>query len=186
MRQIDIEDRSQLIGDFLIINAEILDKQFNSKLPKFMSKFIANYQRRKLIKIAKKIKKSNMIMNKDNLIELFTYIYNNFQDDNGRFGCVQKVFIESNFKYLQAVIYFDGNIASFIFEEYTTNNCKSFDLNIDCSKDPKYINNYSITKEDLSSNEISKVPSEILNRINQLLLEDMTSYIITSVSSYIS
>ena len=55
--------------------------RINSKLPSFISKFIENRRRDRLIKIVKKLKKANAPLSRTNLIELFTYIFNNFSPD---------------------------------------------------------------------------------------------------------
>ena len=52
---INIEDGTRLIGDFLEINADIVERRFKSKLPRLLANIEEKHSRNKLIKTAKKI-----------------------------------------------------------------------------------------------------------------------------------
>lgn len=85
MRNIEFDtsnkNTTHIIADCFEINADIISMRVNSKLPSFISKFIENRRRDRLIKIVKKLKKANAPLSRTNLIELFTYIFNNFSPD---------------------------------------------------------------------------------------------------------
>ena len=82
MRNIEFDtsnkNTTHIIADCFEINADIISMRVNSKLPSFISKFIENRRRDRLIKIVKKLKKANAPLSRTNLIELFTYMFNSF------------------------------------------------------------------------------------------------------------
>jgi hypothetical protein len=173
----DDKSTTRLIGDFLELNADILSNQFNSKYPKFIANLQAKYYRNKLIKSANKLKKSNFILNTDNLVELFIYIYNNYE---GNYGCINKILINLN-----------NYNNSIIDTEIVIDNIKAH-INIDTSNPKMTINgviikdkinhSFNINTYELKSNK--PVSSEVIPIINKKLLEDLSNYILEIIGNY--
>ena len=116
---IDTKNMNRIIGDYFEINSDIVAKEFNSKLPKFISKRIAKKQRLKLLDSLTKFRESNYIMNWINIVELFTYIYNNFDVDH-KYKGVTKVEMYNNT--LEALVEFDGYYALIFFDHLPEGN----------------------------------------------------------------
>ena len=77
---IDETSMDRIIGDFLEVNASILEKRVKSKLPKFISKFIWNKDKKKLLQNIDTLRNSDYILTMENISELSLYVYNNFDD----------------------------------------------------------------------------------------------------------
>ena len=67
----------RLIGNFLEINGDIVKLELESR-KNFINKIKFKRMRKKLINHAKRIKKLNLVLTKDNLNELFYFIWNNY------------------------------------------------------------------------------------------------------------
>ena len=71
-------DSSRLIGDFLETNASIsYEESINTKPFKWLVKYRANRQRKKLLSIVENLSKSDYVLTRDNIYELFVYLFNN-------------------------------------------------------------------------------------------------------------
>ena len=74
-----MEERNRIIGNCLELNSDILKMRFEDiKTPKPILLIKENYYRYRLKKSVYKLEKANIPLNKENLLELFTYIFNNF------------------------------------------------------------------------------------------------------------
>ena len=169
-------DNNRLIGDFIEINADISNQQHNSKLPKFISKHRANRYRKRLIKSAKNIATSKMILNRDNLYEFFIYCYNNFK--NGAFRSVFQVKADSNYSKIQAVLKFDIYYVIIYIEK----DKEVFDIDIkDRGADDR--KSCSVTVNELTSR--NPKTSDLLKEVNAELLENISEYILQNTIIYL-
>ena len=92
-----IEDRrSRIIGDFLEANALLVEKRTKSKLPKFISRVFYKKEVNKLIAMIRKLRESDYVLDAKELIELFTFINNNF--DNHSYKSIIAVKVINNGK----------------------------------------------------------------------------------------
>ena len=74
-----MENTDRIIGSCLEINSDIIRMKFEDvKYPKWIISIKETYYRHKLIKSVKKLEKANVPLNKENLLELFAYIFSNF------------------------------------------------------------------------------------------------------------
>lgn len=175
----NIKSTSRLIGDFLEINANILNDQFYSRYPKFLAKLIAKYYRSRLIKSAKKLKESNMILSIDNLTELFIYISSSYE---GKYKNITNIIINSNTVHsiIDATVNVD-NISALITIDTAQPNielvCK---LLID-----EAISSFNISLTELKNKKMSlKRYNDIIDKLNNVLLCNMVDYILDSIVPY--
>ena len=174
---IDLENNGRIIGDFLEINADIVQKRFKSKLPSFLANIDEKYYRNKLIKRAKKMKNSNMILSIYNIYELFVYTYNNFPPD-GKYKSIwrSKIMVSDNNVEAEAVIKFD-NITSIISID---KNEETLDVNILEENNQYYTRCNKLLKHSKKGSKIDI----LLMRINKELLNIITDYIIETLEAY--
>ena len=172
---INIEDGTRLIGDFLEINADIVERRFKSKLPKILANIEEKHSRNKLIKTAKKIQESNMILSIYNLSELFIYTFNNFPP-NGKYKSIMISKVVNDSNNIEAVIKFE-DIVSIINIDKKEN---TIDVNITQDNNTFFTRCNGLLKH---SKKGSKVDI-ILMRINKELLNTITDYIIETLESY--
>ena len=71
----------RIIGDFLEINADMIYQRDKSKLPKFLSRLRYKINNKKLIKRVEVFRNSDIYLSKDNIMELFNYLQNTFEND---------------------------------------------------------------------------------------------------------
>ena len=75
----DNTNTERIIGSCLEINSDIIRMKFeDNKTPKWIISMKESYYRHKLVKSVKKLEKANVPLNKENLLELFAYIFSNF------------------------------------------------------------------------------------------------------------
>lgn len=104
----------RIIGDFIEINGDIISREYNSKLPKFIKSRIANMQRKKLLSNLDKFKNSNYILTWINIVELAYFVFNNFEPDHC-FEEIKRVTVHNDRlemlvefeKYYHCLLYFD-------------------------------------------------------------------------------
>lgn len=117
-----------LITRCLQINNDIYSEYKNSKYPKIISRIIYEIKKRKLIEIVTKIRKANVPLEIDDLLDLFFHILSNYPID-GCFGTIDRSYIlETEFeKYLIVKLHTDSSNKKFglIKAEFR------FDLNIE-------------------------------------------------------
>lgn len=74
-----MNNNDRIIGSCLEINSDIIRMRFeDKKSSKLFIKIREFYFTHKLIKSVKKLQKANVPLNKENLLELFAYVYSNF------------------------------------------------------------------------------------------------------------
>lgn len=171
-------EENRLIGDFLEINADIISKKFKSKLPKFISNIYYNRYKKRLIKSLNKLKKSNLILNKENLYEFFIYCYNNFPP-KGSYRSVNKIIYNDNNNdnlKIEGIIKIDNLEAIIDLED----DYDGFNISVK-NKDlaTGNYNNFSIHCIRLESNNI--IAKEVLKIINKQLLEDIIIFITDNI-----
>lgn len=110
---IDQTSMDRIIGDYLEVNSDIVNKEFNSKLPKFMAKISSKNQRKKLLQSVNKFRNSGYILTWNNLVELFTYVFNNFEPEHS-YGVISNIEYYNNT--MEALVEFDGYHALIYFE----------------------------------------------------------------------
>lgn len=173
---IEVNNCDRIIGDFLEINADIVQSETNSKLPKFIRKRKSKKTRNKLLKSAKKIKNSNYILTTENLRELFVYVYNNYPP-KGQYKSIFMVKADEEAKNIEAVISFDNCKAIITIEK----GISGFDISISEKKSDNYTESCNIHCNSLYHDNVR---SEILEKINRKLLDDLSNYVIDIISSY--
>lgn len=172
---INIEDGTRLIGDFLEINADIVERRFKSKLPKLLADIQEKYSRNKLIKTAKKIRESDNTLNLYNLSELFIYTFNNFPP-NGNYKSIMisKVVDEGNI--IEAVIKFEDIVAIIDIDKKEN----IMDVNITQNNNTFFTRCGKLLKHNKKDSKVDI----ILKRINKELLNMITDYIIETLEAY--
>lgn len=98
------DSNTRIIGDFLEVNADIVQYQFNSKLPKFIAKYKANKLRNRLIKSINRLRESDMILSVYNVSEYLNYIYNEYE--NGTYKSISMIKKMNNL--IEAVLKIDN------------------------------------------------------------------------------
>lgn len=175
---IDENSYTRIIGDFLEVNADIAKDQFYSKYPNFIAKFIAKLQRKKLLRSVHKLRKSNIVLDYNNLYEFFILLYTNYPPE-GTFGDVVKVLYSEEKGILEGVLKFDNYSVLISLDDHSNG---FFDL-----KAKKTENGIS-TGLDLSSRQLStkkKEYEDIYNTVNKQILENMCDYITTVIENFI-
>lgn len=172
---INVEDSTRIIGDFLEINADIVERRFKSKLPKILANIEEKHSRNKLIKSAKKIQESNMILSIYNLSELFIYTFNNFPP-NGKYKSIMISKVVNDSNNIEAVIKFE-DIVSIINIDKKEN---TIDVNITQDNNTFFTRCNGLLKHSKKGSRVDI----ILMRINKELLNTITDYIIETLESY--
>lgn len=90
----ELENTNRIIGDFFEINSDIVYNEHTSKFPKFIARLISKYYRNKLIKKVDELSGNNMILETENVSEIFAYLYSSFPP-KGKFGCIRLVSFNS-------------------------------------------------------------------------------------------
>ena len=168
----------RLIGDCLELNGEINEKIFNSKFPKFIKNFQKKYYTKKMMKIVDKISDGNTPLNRSNIIELATYLNNNYQP-TGSFSNIKHVkYFSDSDTYLMR-LEFDESIIVFNIPNAGDKNIQTFI----CKIVPKNsIQSYEVELKEMvtDNNEIRHIlidaNAELLNIISQYILEIIGKY----------
>lgn len=165
----------RLIGDFLEANTDIVVRQHNSKLPKFISKLESKYYRKKLIKIIKKFKNSDVILTKDNLVEFFAYTFNNFPP-KGKFNSINSsIVIDGN---TEGILFFDDIKVVITIEKEQ----EKFELIIDQTTKTNENNKYVFQLSELySDNPITK---DLVAKLNKQIVLEISTYLLDTISAY--
>jgi hypothetical protein len=173
---IDEISMNRIIGDFLEVNASMIEKREKSKLPKFISNYIWKRDRNKLLKNIDTLKNSNYVLSLENISELSLYIFNNFDDK--KYKSIIKVKIDKLITYenMEMLLKFDNITAIFEFSANET----TFDVKIMELSENDTRNNFNFTLHKLSSNK----SFSILDRINTELKNVLCDYVYEIISSY--
>ena len=177
---IELNDTSRIIGDYLEINADIVTFRFRSKYPRFIKKILVNQKYKKLLNSLEKFRKSDYILNVNNLYEFFIYIFNNYPP-YGNYHSVDSITIKSielGKKQIEAKVCFDRIIAWIAIEEEGV----SFEINAKEISPNKEQTGINITLQKMESKSSSV--NLLLQKINKQLIEDIYQYIFDIISSY--
>ena len=177
---IDKNNMDRIIGDYLEINSDIVAREFNSKLPEFISKWISKKQRKKLLSSLYKFRDSDYVLDWINLIELFTYVYNNFEPDHS-YGVINNTVLSSEGR-LEAFILFDNYQCLIYFDQLPINYSEEdikFNLKMRNINANNGIDIY-LTKLKGTSKQVQDMVSEL----NYVLKNTITEYIESTLKKY--
>lgn len=172
---IDESNTNRIIGDFLEVNASMIEKREKSKFPKPIARFIWKQDQKKLLKNIEVLRNSGYILSMENLAELSLYVHNNF--DEKKYKSIFLVKIDKMITYdsMEMVVKFDNITAIFDFD----NNGATFDIKImeliDGNK-----NTFNFTLHRLKSDN----NGELLFKINEELRGVLCDYIKEIISLY--
>ena len=172
---IDETNNNRIIGDFLEVNASMVEKREKSKFPKFISNYIWNNDKKKLLKNIETLRGSNYILNMQNIAELSLYVYNNFDDHKYKSIFMVKIDKLITYDNMEMVMKFDNITAIFDFN----NEEGTFDIKIMETLDNGNRNNFNFTLHALSNKNI-----DVLERINNELKNVLCNYIYDIISLY--
>ena len=165
----------KIIADFLEINRDISMIGIGKKF-KFINNIKKKYYRKKLIKRVEILAKSDIILTKNNIFELVSYIYSNYLP-TGKFGYIDKIDYFSKINMFKVfIIEKENNYIISISEKD-----KKLSLCIITKND---INNksYTIELKELSSN--NREVKKYIDDLNKILLNTMIEYIMDIIKSY--
>ena len=172
-------DNNRLIGDFFETNASIsYEESTNEKSPKFIVKWRAKKQRKKLINIINNLCDSEYILTRDNIYELFVYLFNNadiYKNDNIK---IFKPKSDISDDRIEGVIKLD-NLMSLIHLEH---NSKYMEITIETRSDKNDTSKIEINREQLSDN--MGIANESLKRINKFLLSIIKDFLLFNIAKY--
>ena len=121
------QNSDTIIGDILEINNDIVKNRIDYKGPKFIANIKEKHYRKRLDKLIKSFNKNKIILNKNNILELFLYLY---------------TYNENTYPYVQDIKMSTGlNNSKLILSEM------SVDLNDNNINDIKYIVNVPNNEE---------------------------------------
>lgn len=166
-----------IIADFLDINKDISLFGFNKKFKLYYS-IKKKIYRKKLIKRIEKLRNSKIIITKNNLYELLSYIYTNYMPDG-------------SYKKIQKTVYYpmSGEYTALFFKEnkykYTVTVSqinKKIKISISTIKVIEDSKGYTLELEKLSTN--NREILDHINYINSVILETICDYILDIVALY--
>lgn len=164
---------SRIIGDFLEINADIIEHGANSKLPKFLINMRKKKYKNRLHKSILKLANSNLVLNKDNLAEYFVYLYNNYSP-NGAFRSTFKVSVlGEDFERMEAVIKFEDIMAIIKINQEDQEGFEITARTNGLGNENSF--GFSIRATKLSSGKPDVRP--LIEQINKQLLQDMSEFL---------
>lgn len=168
-------NKMRLIGDFLEINGDIVKLEMESK-KNFINKIKFKRMRNRLIKNIKKLKKSNMILSKENLKELFYYIWNNYPP-KGEYKYITSTIMNHEENFIESNIEYDDYKVSITI--YEDEDDIEFNINSNNPNDKK--KNISISRKNVSDDGEFK---NIFIILNQKLLELISDYLLDIITKY--
>lgn len=170
-------DNNRLIGDFFEANAFISYEEFtNEKSPKFIVKWRAKRQRKKLLSIINNLCDSNYILTRDNIYELFVYLFNNADIYKNNDIRIFKPKSDSSDDRIEGVIKLD-NLMCLIHLEHNT---KYMEITIETKSDKNNTSKIEINREELSDN--MGIANESLKKINKFLLFIIKDFLLFNIS----
>lgn len=162
----------RIIGNFLEINSDIVSVEATSKKPKIIKKLRSKFFRFRLLKMVKKLRKQNYILTKENLIEFFTYTFNNFPP----YGRYKSVYVSKvHDDRIEAILYIDNNEILIFFDlkekgfEFTISNHSEDGVNV----------NHLYCSENLSHKTI-----QVVADVNEVLKNNICDYLEETISAF--
>lgn len=172
---IDQESMDRIIGDFLEVNASMVEKRQKSKFPKFIANIIWKNDKKKLLKNIDILRNSNYSLTMQNISELSLYVYNNFEDKQYKSIFLVKINELITYDNMEMVLKFENITAIFDFNS----NDNTFDIKIMELNENEERNNYNFTLHRLN---VSNIP--IIKKINDELKNVLCDYIYDIISLY--
>ena len=169
-------ENSKIISDFLRINGLLLNRKTTSKLPKFISDYRHKKDVNKLLKNINKLRNSNYIFDTSELIELFTFINNNFDTRSYKSIIDVKIVRIMDYNTIESVI----NLDEFKSIIRLRTNQNTFELVI--SDNNKNHNVINIEKSELKSSH--GIYTNYLNTLNNELKNIMCDFLTDIISEY--
>ena len=169
----------RIIGDALQLNAEINESIFNSKSPRFLKILEKKYYTLKISRIVKKIGAGNVPLTKANLVELASYIYNNYQPDCKFMGIKHVRYFRDSDSYLMRLEF--GN-STLVFNLHDANNSKVNNFTCKVIPDNGLGKAYEVEIKEMvtDNNEIRHV----LIDANTVLYNIIKDYILLIIGKY--
>lgn len=171
-----MNETERIIGDSLEIYSDLIKSKNDEsdKRPKFIKNIIFKRYYKKLVKIVKKLYKANKPLTRANLVEYFTYIYNNYPP-YGTYKHMSVVKMLSSS--IVAVFKVDNIKAKFIIREDE----KTFNLVLAITNtNTEVVQNYDINLETLYSDDTRF--KDKLESINNSIHQDIADYILDAIS----
>jgi len=172
---IDQKSMDRIIGDFLEVNASMIEKREKSKFPKFIANIIWKNDKKKLLKNIDTLRNSNYYLTMQNISELSLYVYNNFDEKQYKSIFLVKINELITYDNMEMVLKFENITAIFDFNS----NDNTFDIKIMELNENEERNNYNFTLHRLN---VSNIP--IIKRINDELKNVLCDYIYNIISLY--
>ena len=170
----------RIIGSCLEINSDIIMMRYSDEknYPEFFKSLREKYYKRKLINTVKKLEKANIPLNKNNLIELFACVYNNFPP-YGKYQNIKQVLHvdKDNMNLWKAVIRYDESTIYSIDIDQAE---EKFTVNIIIIKDDTRIDYTDYLTELISKKEKTK---DFIANLNKLLIKIIMDYILYIINS---
>lgn len=176
---ISLENKNRLIGDFFEANSSIIyEESTNTKSPKFLVKYRAKKQRKKLISIINNLCSSDYVLTRDNVYELFVYLFNNADifkkneikiykpNDGNADDRIEGVIVVDN---LMCLMHIEHN------SDYIEITLQTKSSNTESSK-------VEINRKEVSDK--SGIANESLQKINKFLLEIIREFLLFNISRF--
>jgi len=167
----------RLIGDYLDLNYAITQEKIKSKGIKFFINHKANKRYKRLIKSAEKIKKANYRLNRENLSELFSFIYSNH---DGNFNCIKKVIVSDNTNSITGMMQTKDYSASIIINNIDA----EFDFQAIFYDKDRNKHSFSVTSKDLSFHNNLELDN-YMDKLNKDLLIAVSDYLVDYISNFL-
>ena len=174
------EDNSRIIGDFLEINGNILYQKQSSKLPNFIKNIRYNYYHSKLIKLVDKFVNSNYILTKNNLVEFFAYVFNNYLP-NGSYDIVKFTKYNYTGDIIESCLEFEDEEDKYVCVITINTNDQLFELKAKKTTPTGTINANVFLSQLATTKESCK---DIVNIINSRLIISIKNYILSILNAY--
>ena len=175
---ISLENKNRLIGDFFEANSFIANEEStNVTSPKFIVKYRAKKQRKKLISIINKLCKSEYILTRDNVYELFVYLFNNSDIYSNKDIKIYKPKDEEIEDRIEGVIVLD-NIMCLIHLEHNTDYMEI----VIKSTTPNDSSKIEINRKELADN--TGIAKDQLCKVNKFLLSIINDFLMNNILKY--
>lgn len=166
----------RIIGDFLELHADINSMSSSDeykRYPGFIKNIIIKRYHKKMINTVKKLKNANQPLTKDNLIEYFTYLFNNYPP----YGSYKSTTVV---KKLNEMIFATVRIDDMKVKFNIRLDEDSFNIviNVPNGENSK---SYDTSLRKLYSE--NKKTTDMIDKINKTLISDMTDYILDNIST---
>lgn len=173
---IDETSTNRIIGDFLELNASMIEKREKSKFLKPIARLIWKNDKKKLLKEIENFRNSGYIMNIANISELMIYIFNNFDDKAYKSIKKIKTIDAITYSTMEMVVKFENITAIFDYD----NSMDTFELKVLTKDDEDQKITYSYTLHRM----VKEKSNEILFKINEELRNVYCDYIVEIISAF--